>query len=68
MISAESVTCLGGESHMSARVWVTLWVLEDTTYPSGAPTVVSAFFEKGQNNKAETSVEDVGLCRNSKDT
>ena len=41
MISAESqaVACLGGENHMSARVWVTLWVLEDTTYPSGAPTV-----------------------------
>jgi len=33
----------------------------------GKNDYVSAFFEKGRNNKAETSVEDVGLCRNSKD-
>ena len=46
MMSAETVTCLGGESHMSARVWVTLWVLEDTTYPSEAPTVLDNLHPK----------------------
>ena len=48
---------------------VTLIFFRTTVYCKVTTTskVVSAFFEKCRNNKAETSVEDVGLCRNSKD-
>ena len=53
MISAESVTCLGGESDMTARVWVTLWVLEDTTYPSDSNSFVSDV--SAQNKSLEIS-------------